>query len=82
MRALEKKRKEREREKFTLKSGAVLVAVVLAALIQMRSTDTAAAPGPHPAATRIPARPESTKMDDAERASNWAHSAQTSLGLG
>lgn len=37
---------------------------------------------PHPAAARIPARPESTKMDDAQRASNWAHSAQTSLGPG
>lgn len=49
---------------------------VRAASIQIRSA------GPHPAATRIPVRPESTKMDDAERASNWAHSAQTSLGPG
>lgn len=34
------------------------------------------------ASVGIPERPASTKMDDAQRASNWAHSAQTSLGPG
>lgn len=57
--------------------SAAAAAAVLTASIQ-----TSSAAGPRPAATRIPARPQSTKMDDARRASHWAHSAQTSLALG